>query len=77
MGIQWQDGGYSAEVEIYLLVNGRKLPVSHIDDKTLILREDEVVPDGHAQIIIRIDGQERTYDVIINAGESASELAYA
>lgn len=77
MGIQWQDGGYSAEVEIFLLVDGRKLPVSHIDDKTLILREGEAVPDGPAQVIIRIDGRENIYDVIINAGESTSELAYA
>lgn len=77
MGVEWQDGGYSAEVEIFLLVDGRKLPVSHVDDKTLILREEEVVPNGPAQIIMRIDGRENTYDVTIEANDSASELTYA
>lgn len=77
MGIQWQDGGYSADVETYLLVDGRKVPVSHVGPDTVILRSDDFVPSGHAQIVIVIDGREEVYDVILSPIESESlELAY-
>jgi hypothetical protein len=77
MGIQWQHGGYSAEVEIHLVVEGRRFAVSHIGPDSLILRDEESVPNGHAQIIIKIDGREEVHDVIIHAADSTSELAFA
>ena len=78
MGIQWPEGGYSSEVEMYLLVDGRKVQLSHVGPDTIILRSDEFVPNGHAQLIISVDGTVDTYDVILSAVESdVSELAYA
>lgn len=37
MGQRWLDG-YSAEVEIYLLVNGKRFDVAQIGNGSLILR---------------------------------------
>ncbi len=78
MGIRWDDGGYSSEVEIHLIIEGRRLPVSHIESESLILRTNEIVPNGHAQISISVDGREEIHDVIIHSSNpEASELTYA
>jgi hypothetical protein len=66
MGIRWKDGGYSADVRMRLLVNGKSIPISHIEGETIILRCDEPVPSGHAQIVISVDGRQETKDVIIH-----------
>jgi hypothetical protein len=78
MGFNWQDGGYSSEVKIWLLVDGARFEVAQIGPDTLTLRDDCEVRSGHAQILIDIDGRREIHDVIIGAMlPSKSELAYA
>ncbi len=78
MGMNWPDGGYSSEVEIYLLVDGKKVPVSHIGPDSIILRNKEFVRSGHAEIVIIVDGVPEVHSVFVSAVDSdLPELSYA
>jgi hypothetical protein len=78
MGFRWQDGGYSSEVELHLLVDGRRLEVAQVGKDFLILREPAAVPSGHAELIITIDGNEQVHHVILSANDPATaELEFA
>lgn len=78
MGFRWQDGGYSAEVEIYLLVDGRRLPVAQVGKDFLMLREPVDVPSGYAELCIVIDGNEQIHQIILSAQKpTATELEFA
>ena len=50
MGSHWSDGGYSAEVEIYLLVYGEMLRVAQAGAGSLILRDFRPLPATNADI---------------------------
>jgi len=77
MGRYWKDGGYSADVRIYLLVQGQMIPVSRITQDTITLRANQEVPRGHAQLLINIDGKRETKDIIIsNVDPVASEVQF-
>jgi hypothetical protein len=78
MGFRWQDGGYSAEVELYLLVDGRRLPVAQVGKDFLILRDPVDVPSGYAELSITIDGNEQIHQIILSARKpAAAELEFA
>jgi hypothetical protein len=78
MGFRWQDGGYSAEVQIYLIVDGRRLPVAQVGKDFLILREPADIPSGHAVLNITIDGNEQLHDIILATSNPATaELEFA
>jgi hypothetical protein len=58
MGQKWFDG-YSADVEIYLLYNGKRFDVAQIGNGSLILREPAQIPkDTTVTLVIIIDGHE-------------------
>jgi hypothetical protein len=78
MGVHWKSGGYSAHVEIFLVVDGEWLPVSHIGPYSFVLREPRRVRRGSAQIVIRIDGDEKHVDVILGSADpTEEEVTYA
>jgi hypothetical protein len=77
MGIEWDDGGYSADVKIYLFTGGQKFAVSHMTCDKLILRDNAHIPNGHAQLLISIDGREELHDIILAVDQESSELAFA
>ena len=78
MGFHWQDGGYSSEVEIHLLIGGKRLPVAQVGKDFLILREPAPVPSGHAELSITIDGIENVHHVIVsNCDPATAELEFA
>jgi hypothetical protein len=78
MGIHWENGGYSAEVEISLIVDGQEYPVAQIGPHSFILRTPQAVKLGYAKIITCIDGRKTEKDVILHAADpSESEVAYA
>lgn len=78
MGIHWVEGGYSADVEIYLLIDGTRHDVAQIGPDFLILRNPSDVPVGNAQIVTRVDEKLERRDVILNCADPAKgELAYA
>jgi hypothetical protein len=78
MGMRWQDGGYSSHVEIFLLLEGARLPVRQVGPNSLILRDPVEVPHGHARILVIVDGEEEIHDVIIHSrGPVEAELEFA
>ncbi len=78
MSQRWTDGGYSSDVEIYLILEDRKLPVSLVEGDVIILREQEPVPNGHAQLSISVDGETEIHDILIHSSSpDSAELAYA
>jgi hypothetical protein len=73
MGQRWLDG-YSAEVEIYLLVNGKRFDVAQIGNGSLILRDPSPIPAStHAKLVIKIDGHEEIEHVLLTASADESE----
>jgi hypothetical protein len=78
MGTAWEDGGYSSDVTIYVIVDGQRYDVAQIGPETLILRDAEAALSGPAQIVINVDGREEVHHVILFADESSGvELCYA
>jgi hypothetical protein len=78
MGQRWLDG-YSAQVEIYLLIDGKRFEVAQIGAGALVLRgESTIPPNTEAKLVIKIDGvEERDTIVICNGSEvSRQELQY-
>jgi len=68
MGIRWKDG-YSAQVEIYLLVGEDKLPVAQVGPGWFILQEPcAIVPETEAELVIVVDGEETHRHVFIHEG---------
>jgi hypothetical protein len=78
MGTQWTDG-YSAEVELFLVVDGERLPLSHVRDKDITLRNGRNIPSNTAaQLVIIVDGRADVHEVVLPTGatESQDTLSY-
>lgn len=72
MGHRWSDG-YSADVEIFLLIDDQRHDVAQIGAGSLILRRPrEIAPDTTARLIIRIDGREDDEQVLLPDGAGAN-----
>lgn len=75
MGQKWFDG-YSADVEIFLLNEGKRYEVAQIGGGSLILREPAPILAGtNVTLVIRIDGHEVQEEVFL--GESSDVHAPA
>jgi hypothetical protein len=75
MGQRWFDG-YSADVEIFLLHNGKRFEVAQIGGGSLILREPAPIPAGtHVNLVIRIDGHEVEEKIYLAESAELSEKA--
>ena len=75
MGQRWFDG-YSADIEIYLLINGKRYDVAQIGGGSLILREPAPIPAStNARLIIRIDGHEEVEHVFLAEGADREDYA--
>ena len=73
MGQRWLNG-YSADVEIYLLIRGERFDVAQISDGSLILRDSNDIPPGtEATLVIKIDGHEEREHIFLRAGAESSE----
>jgi hypothetical protein len=73
MGQKWPDG-YSAHVDLYLLVNGSRFPLAQVGAGSLILRQPQDIPAGtQAKLVISIDGREDIEDVVLGDGASQSQ----
>lgn len=78
MGVHWKQGGYSATVEMYLLVDNKQYDIAQIGPSFLLLSHPQAISSGHAQIVIRIDDHEEVQDVILAQSDPTSvELEYA
>jgi hypothetical protein len=75
MGQRWFDG-YSADVEIYLLIDGKRYDVAQICRGQLFLRDSHKIPPStSAKLVIKIDGIEESDQVILSNGAVSDELA--
>jgi hypothetical protein len=68
MGTQWKDG-YSAHVELFLLVEDKKLRVAQVGPESLILRDACTIPPGtRGRIVIKVDDNQKEHDVVLHKG---------
>jgi len=64
----WVDG-YSAEIEIWLLVCGEQLQISKIGPERFVLRDKLAIPPAtKAQLLVKIDDYEEIQDVLLSEG---------
>jgi len=69
MGIHWNDGGYSTDVELYLRVANRNLRIAKIGPDSFVLREEcELPPGTEGTIVIKVDGDERKIHAFLQNG---------
>lgn len=61
---------YSARVSGHLIVNGHALRLSHVGPDSCLVRNPEDHPPTSAQIVLNIDGHERTREVFLIDGIS-------
>ncbi len=65
MGQRWLDG-YSSDVEVYLLIKGKRYDVAQIGGGSLILRgSPQIAANTQATLVILVDGTEERQDIII------------
>jgi hypothetical protein len=72
MGTSWANG-YSAHVELYLLVGGEQLRVAQVGPDSLILRDIRVIaPSTSAKLVINIDDHHEEHEVVLFEGASGT-----
>lgn len=60
------EDGFSSTVRIFLELNGETLVVAQVGESSLILREKcNITPGTEANVRIVVNGQQRTYPVIL------------
>jgi hypothetical protein len=65
MGQRWLDG-YSADVEVYLLIKGKRYDVAQIGGGSLILRGDATIAaKTQATLVLVVDGIEERQVIIL------------
>ena len=68
MGQLWSDG-YSAHIEIYLLVNGERFNVAQVANGSLMLRDPRPIPpETTATLVMRVDEKEERNEVFLREG---------
>lgn len=78
MGKTWEDGGYSADVRVHLVCEGKRYEVAELGPETMMLRNNEGLPQGHAQLVIEIDGDREVRDVIVSCvNANLAEIGFA
>jgi hypothetical protein len=72
MGTSWAHG-YSAHVELFLVVGGEKLRVAQVGPDSLILRDLRVIaPSTSAKLVINIDDHREEHDVVLFEGAAGT-----
>lgn len=64
--------GYSTHVELYLVVNGRRLELGQVGSEHCTLRHPEDIPPSRAEIVTIVDGEETKTSVFLPDGASAT-----
>jgi hypothetical protein len=64
MGQQWLDG-YSADVDVYLLIDDKRYDIAQIGGGSFILRGDHQIPaETQATLVIVVDGTEERQQIV-------------
>jgi hypothetical protein len=72
-GTDLKTHGYSADVRMQLLVNGRSLRIGQLGPDFLILDDLADHPPGRAEIMMSVDGRVRRWPVQLPDGVSAEQ----
>jgi hypothetical protein len=78
MGTRWNDG-YSAHVDMYLLIDGEQVGVAQVGPGWFILETDRAIPpETDAELVIAVDGRETRRHIFLPAGaiRQGTEVAY-
>ena len=70
-------GGHSADVRISLVFRGHSIPVAQLGPGFLLLDAPADHPPGPASIVLRVDQNERRWDVRLPDGISAASKRVA
>ena len=62
--------GYSADVRLELLVNGRCVRLSQVGPDSLILAKPTEIPVGSAELVVTVDGHEHRRRIHLSEGAS-------
>ena len=65
--------GYSAHVEIHLILNGERLDVGQLGPEYCMLREPREFPPSPAEIVLVVDDEETRLPVFLKNGGTASD----
>jgi len=65
--------GYSAHVEIHLILNGEVLDVGQLGPDHCMLRESRAFPPSPAEIVLLVDDQETRLPVFLQNGGTATD----
>jgi hypothetical protein len=68
-----QPGGYSADVQMHLSVEGRVFDIGQLGPDFIILRDPADHPPAEAEITFSIDGRVRSWPVLLPDGISADQ----
>jgi hypothetical protein len=60
--------GYSANVRLFLIVQGHRLNVSHLEPNHCRVRNPVEIAPGPAELVIEIDGQEQRRAILLDHG---------
>jgi hypothetical protein len=64
--------GYSTHVELYLIVNNRRLELGQVGSEHFTLRRPEDILPSRAEIVTIVDGDETRISVFLPAGASSA-----
>lgn len=67
--------GYSARINLELIVNGQVIDVAQTGPDKLILREPATLPAGEATLVITIDDKRHVTPIIMSE-TTASEIVH-
>jgi hypothetical protein len=65
-------GGHSAQVKIRLMVADADLEVAQLGPDFLLVDSPRDMPPGEARILMRVDGNESSWNVFLTRGISSS-----
>lgn len=76
MGTHWKDGGYSATVEIFILLDGDEfIDVAGVGPDDFTTTEPVSFPeDIKGELVVKVDGKERKTNIVIQAHAEPSSL---
>jgi hypothetical protein len=70
-------GGYSANVELYLVVEGKQLPLGQVGPAHCILRDAVQFEPTTGEIVIQVDGAETRVPAYFPDGASTTDCRIA
>jgi hypothetical protein len=71
MGTTWTDG-FSAHVDLFLLVDGERLDVAQVGPSSFIFSKPVELPPGtEGELVISVDGVETKSQVLLQHGSRA------